>query len=87
MNPEQERQIHQAILNGHKVQAIKLYRAATGLSLLDAKEAVEALEVKMGVVPAKVLVPEGVKTSKGCLTLVATVAAAIIYVLSKSLGV
>ena len=33
-----------ALRNGNKIEAIKLYRAATGADLLTSKEAVEAME-------------------------------------------
>ena len=35
----------QALRSGNKIQAIKLYREATGVSLKDAKDAVEAMEL------------------------------------------
>jgi ribosomal protein L7/L12 len=44
LSTEQERQIRELIAREQKIAAIKLYREATGASLRDAKEAVEAME-------------------------------------------
>ncbi|MGD8404564.1 MAG: hypothetical protein PVJ21_12950 [Anaerolineales bacterium] len=44
LSTEQERQIRELIARDQKIAAIKLYREATGSSLRDAKEAVEAIE-------------------------------------------
>ena len=39
--------IREAIFRGQKIAAIKSYREATGLSLAEAKEAVERLEAEL----------------------------------------
>ena len=44
LSTEQERQIRELIAREQKITAIKLYREATGSSLRDAKDAVEAME-------------------------------------------
>jgi len=43
---EQERQIRELIAREQKIAAIKLYREATGASLRDAKDAVDAMELR-----------------------------------------
>lgn len=45
LSPEQERQIKELLARDQKIAAIKLYREATGSSLKDAKDAVEAMEL------------------------------------------
>jgi len=45
LSTEQERQIRELIAQKQKIAAIKLYREATGSSLRDAKEAVDAMEM------------------------------------------
>ena len=47
---------------GEKIGAIKLYRTKTGLGLKEAKDAVEAIEQRMGLAP--------VTTKGGCLSVV-----------------
>lgn len=49
LSTEQERQIRELIAREQKIAAIKLYREATGASLKDAKEAVEAMEMRASV--------------------------------------
>ena len=44
LSPEQMRAIHSALQQGSKIEAVKLYREATGASLADSKDAVEAME-------------------------------------------
>ncbi len=39
--------IREAVFAGHKIEAIKLYRVATGQGLKEAKDFVEALESEM----------------------------------------
>jgi ribosomal protein L7/L12 len=39
--------IKEAVFRGEKIAAIKLYREATGLGLVEAKEAVERLEAEL----------------------------------------
>jgi ribosomal protein L7/L12 len=43
LNPDQVQQIHGYIHNQQLIHAIKLYREATGVSLAEAKDAVEAM--------------------------------------------
>jgi len=45
LSTEQERQIRELIAREQKITAIKLYREATGSSLKDAKDAVDAMEM------------------------------------------
>ena len=45
LSTEQERQIREMIAQEQKINAIKLYREATGSSLKDAKDAVDAMEM------------------------------------------
>jgi ribosomal protein L7/L12 len=44
LSPEQLSAIHSALQQGSKIEAVKLYRDATGASLADSKDAVEAME-------------------------------------------
>ena len=43
LTPEQLTTISNAVYSGNKIEAIKLYRAATGKDLKDSKDAVEKL--------------------------------------------
>jgi len=43
LTPENESAIHTAIYAGQKLEAIKLYRTATGQDLKDSKDAVEKM--------------------------------------------
>ena len=45
LSTEQEHQIMELIAREQKISAIKLYREATGASLKDAKDAVDAMEM------------------------------------------
>ena len=45
LSAEQEQQISELIARNQKIAAIKLYHEATGSSLKDAKEAIEAIEM------------------------------------------
>lgn len=45
LSPEQRRAIQSALQRGSKIEAVKLYRDATGASLADSKDAVEAMPV------------------------------------------
>ena len=63
---EQVEAIKQALFQGRKIEAIKLYRESTGKGLADVKEEVEKLEKQLREVsPEKFTAPE----SKGCLGL------------------
>jgi len=43
LNLDQNQRIRDALAIGHKIQAIKIYREATGCGLREAKEFIEAL--------------------------------------------
>lgn len=47
LSPEKTQGIHAAIYAGNKIEAIKLYRLATGMDLKDSKEAVEKLSMEL----------------------------------------
>lgn len=47
LTPEQNQKISDALASGRKIEAIKLYRQATGAGLKEAKEAIEALLPKL----------------------------------------
>jgi len=70
---EQQRQaINDEILGGRKIEAIKLYREATGCQLVDAKKAVEDMENELRQHEREKLT---LRTGKsGCLGVVAAVA-------------
>ncbi|MFM1767979.1 MAG: hypothetical protein RJA22_508 [Verrucomicrobiota bacterium] len=64
---EQRFAIHQALHGGQKIEAIKLYRDATGARLSEAKEAVEKMEAELrAATPEKFTRPEA---RKGCVGL------------------
>jgi hypothetical protein len=68
--------IRGAIFGGRKIEAIKLYREATGVELIDAKKAVEELEKDLRASsPAKFTSPP---TGRGCLGIIVMVCAAIV---------
>lgn len=46
-SPEVIAQVGEALANGQKIEAIKLYREATGKDLLSAKEFIETLGAKL----------------------------------------
>lgn len=70
---EQQRQaVNEAILGGRKIEAIKIYREATGVGLKEAKDAVEELEKgSRQNKPEKLTLRTG---KSGCLGVVAAVA-------------
>jgi ribosomal protein L7/L12 len=47
LNDQQREQIEKSIFAGRKIEAIKLHREATGSQLVDAKRAVEDMEVDL----------------------------------------
>ena len=81
---EQISQLTNALLQGQKISAIKLYRKFTDASLRDAKDAVESLEAELHVkFPDKMLPPPA---KSGCFGAAAGVALAFglaIYLVAK----
>jgi ribosomal protein L7/L12 len=72
LNDQDRKAIETAIYAGRKIEAIKLYREATGGGLADAKRAVEDLEVDLRRrEPNKFAQSAG---KSGCMSLVAVVA-------------
>jgi ribosomal L7/L12-like protein len=64
MNDAVKEQIRSLLLQGNKIEAIKIYREATGLGLKESKDAVELIESELrgsGQLPAK--------TKSGCFAL------------------
>ena len=47
LSPETQDAIHDAIFAGRKIDAIKIYRKATGTDLLEAKKFIEALQRRL----------------------------------------
>ena len=47
LSDPQRQSIEAAIFAGNKIEAIKLYREATGVGLAEAKQAVEAMEASL----------------------------------------
>ena len=47
LSDQQRQAIEAAIFAGNKIEAMKLYREATGVGLAEAKEAVEAMEASL----------------------------------------
>jgi len=87
MTPEKKAAVLAALSRGNKIEAIKLYREATGLGLAESKDAVEAMEAtegRTGVTPSELT--SGGRTAlphwdpfeekkRGCLGLIALLAA------------
>ena len=70
--------IRNSLFQGRKIEAIKLYRKATGTGLADAKDAVDKLEQEL-----KTSSPEKFSSAparKGCLGVMMFVAAAVILI-------
>jgi Ribosomal protein L7/L12 C-terminal domain len=64
MNGELKEQVRSLLLQGNKIEAIKIYREATGLGLKESKDAVELIESELrgsGQLPPK--------TKSGCFAL------------------
>ena len=64
MNNELKEQVRSILLQGNKIEAIKIYREATGLGLKESKDAVELIESELrgsGQLPPK--------TKSGCFAL------------------
>lgn len=47
-NPARSPQIQEALRRGDKIEAIKLYRELTGVSLAEAKQVIDRIESKLG---------------------------------------
>jgi|WetSurMetagenome_2_1015567.scaffolds.fasta_scaffold158720_2 hypothetical protein len=47
LTDQQRKSIEAAIFAGNKIEAIKLYREATGIGLAEAKQAVETMEASL----------------------------------------
>jgi len=63
-NNDLQEQVRSLLLQGNKIEAIKIYREATGLGLKESKDAVELIESNLrgsGQLPAK--------TKNGCFAL------------------
>ena len=68
------------IFDGRKIEAIKLYRAATGVGLKEAKDAVDEIEKDLRQrEPGKFAKPAG---KSGCMSVVAVVALLVSAVLA-----
>ena len=71
-------EITRALYAGHKIEAIKVYREATGAQLVDAKNAVERFEAELrAATPDKFKAPPA---GKGCATTI-TVTSSVLIVL------
>lgn len=69
-------QITELLYKGHRVEAIKAYREATGSQLVDAKNAIEKFEKELrAAAPEKFSLPSG---GKGCTTAVTVTTSALI---------
>ena len=71
--------IREALFQGQKIQAIKLYRKGTGSGLADAKAAVEKLEAELRAAsPEKFTTPP---PGKGCSGVVVVICAVVVAVI------
>lgn len=64
--PDQRQQIADAIAAGRKIEAIKLYREATGCDLKDAKDFIEKLTAELQKADPEKF-PRNPAAGKGCL--------------------
>lgn len=72
LTDQQRQQVNAEIFGGRKIEAIKLYREATGDGLKEAKDAVEEIEKDLRQrQPDKFAKPAG---KSGCMSVVAVVA-------------
>ena len=72
LTEQQQQAITTEIFGGRKIEAIKLYREATGLGLKEAKDAVDGMEKDLRQrEPNKFAKPAG---KSGCISVVAVVA-------------
>ncbi len=70
LSDEQWAQIKAALNGGRKIEAIKLYREATGVGLKEAKDAIDALDAEMRKNGASTPASVSSSPSKtGCVTL------------------
>ena len=80
LNEQQRQAINVDIFDGRKIEAIKLYRAATGVGLKEAKDAVDEIEKDLRQrEPGKFAKPAG---KSGCMSVVAVVALLVSAVLA-----
>ncbi len=74
--------IKQALFQGRKIQAIKLYRKCTETGLKEAKDAVDKLETELRAAsPEKFTAPTG---GKGCLGVMVALGAVVLLIASCS---
>ena len=70
--------IKQALFQGRKIEAIKLYRKCAGAGLKEAKEAVDKLEAELRAAsPEKFTAPTG---GKGCLGVMVALGAVVLLI-------
>ncbi len=80
LTPEQLTTIGNAVYSGNKIEAIKLYRTATGGDLKDSKDAVEKLAVDLHAKnPAMFAKKRSQSGSLATLVFWATIAAVVVY--------
>lgn len=84
LNPQQLTAVSNAIYSGNKVEAIKIYRSATGKDLKDSKDAVEKLAAELAAQdPARFRHQRQQTRSLAGLMLWAAIALIIIYFASQ----
>ena len=72
LTEQQQQAINAEIFGGRKIEAIKLYREATGTGLKEAKDAVEGMEADLRQLEPNKFAKSAGKS--GCLSVVAVVA-------------
>jgi hypothetical protein len=72
LTDQQRQEVENEIFAGRKISAIKLYRKATGTELVDAKKAIEGMEVNLRRRSPENFISSGSKS--GCMTVVACAA-------------
>ena len=84
LTPEQQTAISNAIYSGNKIEAIKLYRTATGSDLKDSKDAVEKLAAELEASnPAMFARRRSQSGSLATLLFWGAIAAVIVYIVVK----
>ncbi len=74
-NDPKLQEIHDAILTGQKIQAIKLWRELTGSGLAEAKTAIERLTAEAQAKnPEKFTAPLAASLPKGCTAIIVAIA-------------
>lgn len=81
LSEEQVKEVTDALIKGNKIEAIKIFRDATGLGLREAKETIEEIGASLSEE-----FPEVMKKSSGCMSVIAIGTLVIVYLMFDSYG-